>query len=66
MNYPRWLFFSFALNAAGAAAELPEIKFRAQTIDAAIQIGYGLAIADVDGDGRDECVGGCHYAAVIP
>lgn len=27
---------------------------RAQTIDAAIQIGYGLAIADVDGDGRDD------------
>ncbi|MEN9632921.1 MAG: hypothetical protein RL077_1325 [Verrucomicrobiota bacterium] len=54
MNYPCWLFFSFALNAAWAAAELPEIKFRAQTIDAAIQIGYGLAIADVDGDGRDD------------
>lgn len=27
---------------------------RAQTIDDRIQIGYGLAIADVDGDGRDD------------
>ncbi len=27
---------------------------RAETIDAAIQIGYGLAIADIDGDGRDD------------
>lgn len=32
-----------------AAAALP--AFEAQTIDAKIQIGYGLAIGDVDGDG---------------
>ncbi len=38
----------------GRAAELSPAKFRAQTIDAKIQIGYGLAIADVDGDGRDD------------
>lgn len=37
-----------------AAADLPALKMRAQTIDAAIQIGYGLAIADVDGDGKDD------------
>ena len=34
------------------AADAPAPRFRAQTIDAAIQIGYGLAIADVDGDGK--------------
>jgi hypothetical protein len=36
------------------AAELPAAKFRAQVIDGKIQIGYGLAIADVDGDGKDD------------
>ncbi len=36
------------------AGELPPLKIRAQTIDSAIQIGYGLAIADIDGDGRDD------------
>ena len=37
-----------------AGAELPELRLRAQTIDPAIQIGYGLAIADVDGDRKDD------------
>src|SRR5438045_544739 len=32
------------------AAEPPVPQFRAITIDDKIQIGYGLAIADVDGD----------------
>lgn len=47
-------------GAAGAAegtpipASLPTPLLRAQVIDAAIQIGYGLAVADVDGDGRDD------------
>lgn len=36
------------------AAELPALKVRAQTIDPAIQIGYGMAIADVDGDRKDD------------
>ncbi|MDP3072757.1 MAG: FG-GAP and VCBS repeat-containing protein [Opitutaceae bacterium] len=36
------------------AAELPTLRLRPQTIDPAIQIGYGLAIADVDGDGRPD------------
>lgn len=37
-----------------AAAEPPAFRARAQTIDAAIRIGYGLAIADVDGDRRPD------------
>ncbi|MFN0067165.1 MAG: FG-GAP repeat domain-containing protein [Limisphaerales bacterium] len=40
-----------------AAALLPAAAapaFRAQTIDDAIQIGYGLAVADVDGDARPD------------
>ncbi|MHA3774343.1 FG-GAP repeat domain-containing protein [Verrucomicrobiota bacterium sgz303538] len=40
----------FFLLAAGVAAQSPEPKFKAVTIDDRIQIGYGLAIADVDGD----------------
>lgn len=42
---------------AGAALELPDpppLKVRPQVIDDQIQIGYGLAIADVDGDGRED------------
>lgn len=36
------------------SAEPPALRVRPQTIDAAIQIGYGLAVADVDGDGKDD------------
>ncbi len=43
---------SLAFSVFGA--ELPAFRFRSQTIDSAIQIGYGLAIADVDGDGKDD------------
>ncbi len=42
--------------AACFAAELPEPKFRAVTIDDKIQIGYGVATADVDGDGKTDIV----------
>ena len=31
-------------------------KFRPQEIDEAIQIGYGLAIVDVDGDGKTDII----------
>ena len=48
-------FLVFALSVAAAhAAPTPTLKVRPQTIDSAIQIGYGLAIADVDGDGKDD------------
>jgi hypothetical protein len=32
------------------AADLPEAKFRHVTLDDKVQIGYGVAVADVDGD----------------
>lgn len=44
---------------AKAGIDLPEpppVQMRPQTIDSQIQIGYGLAIADVDGDGKDDIV----------
>jgi hypothetical protein len=41
----------FAMWASAMAADPPEPKFTAITLDDHIQIGYGLAIADVDGDG---------------
>jgi hypothetical protein len=47
----------FALGFAAAsilAAEPPQPKFRAVTIDDEVEIGYGLAIADVDGDKKPD------------
>ena len=38
------------------AIEPPEAKFRAVTIDPAIQIGYGVAVADVDGDRKPDII----------
>lgn len=39
-----------ATTAATAIAATPEPKFTAQDIDRSVKIGYGVAIADVDGD----------------
>jgi hypothetical protein len=41
-------FFTLLLALIGH----PEPRFRAQTIDAGVSIGYGLAVGDVDGDGK--------------
>jgi hypothetical protein len=44
----------FVSTAPVFAADPPEPKFRAVTIDDKIQIGYGVAVADVDGDGKPD------------
>ncbi len=41
-----------AADEAAAKDEPPTPKFERQVIDAKVQIGYGLAIGDVDGDGK--------------
>jgi hypothetical protein len=53
----RWLLmrsalFSLALLSSSLPAQTP--SFKEQLIDDQIQIGYGLAAADVDGDGRTD------------
>ena len=48
------LSFLFASLIASIAAEPPAPKFRAVDVDTAMEIGYGIAIADVDGDRRPD------------
>src|SRR5689334_19936892 len=51
----RFVPLALALSAGVAFAAPPEPKFRPQEIDR-IQIGYGLAIADVDGDKKPDII----------
>src|SRR5688500_14946660 len=39
-----------------ALPEAPPAAFRAQTLDAKLGIGYGLSIADIDGDDKQDIV----------
>src|SRR6266571_2812780 len=54
----RW--FAVLLTAgslvAASAAEPPELKFKALDIDTKIEIGYGVTVADVDGDQKPDIV----------
>ena len=36
------------------ALAVPKVVFQAETIDDKITVGYGLAVADVDGDGKQD------------
>lgn len=47
-------FLSLTVIASSFAAEPAQPKFRAQDIDTEVEIGYGIAIADVDGDKRPD------------
>ena len=40
----------------GSPIHAQSLPFRPQTIDSTVQIGYGLAIGDVDGDGKKDIV----------
>ena len=50
LRNPAWLVL--ALTNCSSAAELPQPRFEAQTIDRHVEIGYGVAI----GDGRPDIV----------
>ena len=56
----RWLtsavlgWLATVIGTDEAAAETPKPVFREQTIDADIGIGYGLAVEDVNGDGKPD------------
>src|SRR5436190_18011919 len=45
-------FFGFIFSAG--AGEIAQPKFRAVEIDSKIEIGYGVAVADVDGDKKPD------------
>src|SRR2546429_4518549 len=49
------IFFPiFCVVVSSLAAELPQPGFRAVQIDTKIEIGYGVTVADVDGDGQPD------------
>ncbi len=48
------LLFLLTLWAGTGAAQSALPRFETQTIDSAVAIGYGLAIGDVDGDGKQD------------
>ena len=56
MARPRYLLFLSACLPLHALPEAPPAAFRAQTLDAKLGIGYGLSIADIDGDGKQDVV----------
>ncbi len=49
-----WAIVITATAAPGFAAGISPLPFRPQVVDDTVGIGYGLAIADVDGDNRDD------------
>ncbi|MFM8358047.1 MAG: hypothetical protein ACKOET_05775, partial [Verrucomicrobiota bacterium] len=50
------LLLCWSLTRSLPAAPPPEPRFRAVNIDTNLAIGYGLALADVDGDRRVDVV----------
>ncbi len=54
MKKPSFILPLLLIAASHGLSAAPAAKFRAQTLDGKVTIGYGLAIADVDGDGKQD------------
>lgn len=53
---PAVIGLALAAASVSRAAGLPDLKFRAVDVDTAVEIGYGLAIGEVDGDGKPDII----------
>src|SRR5882672_8094718 len=51
---PLSVLFTFSCLLTPTAAEPPVPKFRAVDVDAKVEIGYGVTVADVDGDKKPD------------
>jgi hypothetical protein len=49
-----WLFLVVGMAGGGLGAGEPWLSFRDEIIDDGVQIGYGIALEDVDGDGKPD------------
>ena len=52
----RFLFLTCLCSTTVCFAAEQQPKFKAQTIDDTVEIGYGTAIGDVDGDGKPDVI----------
>ena len=52
----RWITMVAAVLSVTACAQAEMPKFRVQEIDKTLKIGYGVILADINGDGKPDIV----------